>query len=95
MRACGVEDNMPTRQHVKSGVPGKISLSTRRDCTIESSVLAKSRSKPVINMLFRRKFLAAISLATEAIDDGGFQPLDDDGRAMMSVELAEPAEEFT
>ena len=62
---------------------------------IELSVLGGARGKPMINMLLRLRFLATISLATEAIDDGGLQHVDDEGRALMPVELAELAEEFT
>ena len=95
MKACGVENNLPTHLHMKNGVPGIFSLLTRRDCTIESLVLAESRGKPVINMLFQPRFLVAISLATKAIDDGELQHVDDDGRALKPGELAEPTEEFT
>ena len=48
-----------------------------------------------MNMFFRRRFPAAISLATDAIDDGGLQRVDDEGRALDQPKLAEPVELFT
>ena len=46
-----------------------------------------------MNMLFRQRFLAAISLARKAIDDRNLQCVDE-GRALRLMKFAEPAEEF-